>query len=649
MTRNDPSLIPLNLPFVSSESAGSINDGKAGPLAWTVIEDSGNQALLKLKDGVINVRDIGSSENEAPTIKINGKKNKFEPVQWKQGKWRLIAAERDNDQNIIALRHQNKKSIKIWGFDDKWILESKGKKIKVSSQKFLKQEQRFAQKLTPPLTEQDAPIPAPEPDTPPDPIPEPTPERKELPQSTWASNEPLFRYQWGLFNDGSLQGAKKNADTDAHEVFSTLLFPQQGITNEVDGRNVIAVIDTGVNVEHKDITGNLLVSDDVVDGIDNDGNGYIDDVFGYDFRNDDLGPLDDHGHGTHIAGIAAAEANGTGIVGANPAAKILPIKVMNDKGAGSTTNIIRGINYAVNKGAKVLNLSLGIDNPDPALKLALEQAQTSGALIVTAAGNDARNIDQIPQYPAGFDLENIITVASSDVDDSISSFSNTGANSVDLLAPGSSMFSAWIGSPTAIQGYEGTSMAAGMVSGAITAFWSRNPSFTPAQVKQRLLSTVDPLGVQQAVATGGRLNIARFMGLKADAPPISPNARTNDPLTRNKSNTTEATIGEKPSFGRHNLSNLPAALPDEVILFAQGRKPKQRQSAMAELNGLIREGGDGFQMIETLDVMSSLGNTLAILEFKAEQANNQRKELLNTLLELELARGFELPQTMEIA
>ncbi len=610
------------------------NQDNAGLADWTVIEQSGDRVLLKTNQGLAKLRDFGKSKAQ-DIYDQSG-----QPLKLKQGKWTIVAAERFEQSNLLALRHKSNKKIKIWNFNKHWRYQSTSKTIKVSSKEFLKQEQRFSQKLTSPTQ--------PDRSTEPNPTPTPQPEPNQPALSTWASNEPLFRYQWGLFNDGSLAGSKKDADTDSYDFFRSIPFPITGVNPNAAGRNVIAVIDTGVNLEHLDLKGNLQRSNDVQDGFDNDGNGFIDDIVGYDFVNQDADPVDDHGHGSHVAGVAAAAANGTGIVGANPVAKILPIKVMDQQGSGSTANIIRGINYALQRGAKILNLSLGSSYADPAMQLALQQAQNQGVLILASAGNDGKNIDQEPQYPASFALQNIITVAASTPDDSIAGYSNIGPNHVDLLAPGSSIYSAWKGSPTAIQVSSGTSMATPFVAGAVSAFWSRHIQFTPAQVKQRLLTTVDPLGEQNKVLSGGRINMARLMGVRQEVNTTRTIMATVDPLIKHQTINEEAKHLQSPSFNINNLDQLPKQMPDQVITFVQGGR-QQRKQATAQFSELVAARKGIYEGIEQLDVMSALANKLAVVNFDHDLSKHQKIKLLQGMLSSGLIDGVELEREVRLA
>ncbi len=236
----------------------------------------------------------------------------------------------------------------------------------------------------------------------------------------------------------------------------------------------IAVIDTGLDFNHPDILGNIYTNTAEMNGIagvDDDGDGFIDDIHGWDFVNSDNNPADDYGHGTHVSGIAAAAAdNNKGIAGIAPDAKILPVKVLGSNGSGTIANVIQGIKYAANLGAKVINMSLGVAKKylsNPLLvefQNAVNYALSKGSIVVTAAGND--NIDTSTQAPSG--LANTIAVGAIDSTNKKASFPNKDP---DLVAPGVDIGSLKMGG-----GYvymSGTSMASPYAAGAAALILSR--------------------------------------------------------------------------------------------------------------------------------------------------------------------------------
>ena len=234
-----------------------------------------------------------------------------------------------------------------------------------------------------------------------------------------------------------------------------------------DSSIMIAVIDTGVDYRHEDLSGKV--------------------VKGYDFVNEDYDPMDDNGHGTHVSGIIGGIANnGRGIAGVCHDCSILAVKVVTADGSGANSWIANGIANAVNLGARVLNLSLGgLDNSNT-IRMAVEQAYQQGAIIVAASGNDGSSA---PMYPAA--LSQAISVGATGRYGDKASFSNYGS-SLELAAPGESIYGTVPGN--SYEAWNGTSMAAPHVSGAAGLIWSRNPSLSNTQVRQLLASTATDLG-----------------------------------------------------------------------------------------------------------------------------------------------------------
>jgi hypothetical protein len=271
---------------------------------------------------------------------------------------------------------------------------------------------------------------------------------------------------------------------------------------------VVGVIDTGINYTHPDLADNIWTNPGEIagDGIDNDNTGYVDDIHGWDFYDNDSDPMDDNSHGTHCAGtIAGVGNNETGVVGVSWNSKVAALKFIGALG-GATSDAIEAINYATAMGFDLTNNSWG----NTSYSQALSDAISAGGLFVAAAGNYASDSDSTPFYPACYELDNIISVAATDSNDELASFSNYGATSVDLSAPGVSIYSTILGEQ---YGYKsGTSMAAPHVSGTAALLLSANSSLSSAQIKELILSNVDSVsGLQGMAVTGGRLNIANTM------------------------------------------------------------------------------------------------------------------------------------------
>jgi subtilisin family serine protease len=282
--------------------------------------------------------------------------------------------------------------------------------------------------------------------------------------------------------------------------------------------NVVAVIDTGVDRTHPELAANMWANTSEIagNGIDDDQNGYIDDVNGWDFYNRDNDPADGHGHGTHVAGTIAARGNNAlGVAGVCWNARILPVKFLSDTGSGYTSDAVSAVSYASRMGARISNNSWGGGAYSQALYNAIQSAGQAGSLFVASAGNNSSDNDTAPQYPAGYNLDAIVAVAATDTNDSLAYFSNYGAVGVDLAAPGVGILSLRPGGQFA--SLSGTSMAAPHVTGAASLLLSQNSALTVAQMKQLLLFGSDSLAtLANRVASNGRLNA--YYALKASLP-----------------------------------------------------------------------------------------------------------------------------------
>ncbi len=311
-------------------------------------------------------------------------------------------------------------------------------------------------------------------------------------------NDPNVNELWGLNNIGQA-GGTPDADIDAPEAWDI----QTG--NNV----VVGVIDTGVDYTHPDLVNNMWTNQVELNGspgVDDDGNGYVDDIHGYDFVNNDGNPMDDNGHGTHVSGTIAAEGNnGIGVSGVSWSSKIMALKFLGANGSGTLFNAIKAIEYATMMGAKITNNSWSGGGYSQALYDAIAAAGTAGQLFIAAAGNSSNNNDLNPSYPASYNLDNIISVAATDRYDQLAGFSSYGATSVDLAAPGVSIYSTVPGGGYA--SYSGTSMATPHVTGVASLIWAQKSELSASEVKELILATVDPIAALKGkTLTGGRLN-----------------------------------------------------------------------------------------------------------------------------------------------
>ena len=349
-------------------------------------------------------------------------------------------------------------------------------------------------------------------------------------------NDSYFRDQWALRNTGQYAYGTAGADIKAAEAWRVST-GNYGI--------VTAVLDTGIDYGHNDLSSNMWRNDPEcskgINLVDDDGNGKVDDCAGWDFvtcdnlenfdtdfshtfvcsqpTTEDNDPMDENGHGTHVAGIMGAVGNNaTGISGIMWRALIMPVRVLNQYGQGTDADIANGIAYAVKMGAKVINASWGGYGSSQTLMDAISDAGSKGVLFIAAAGNESNNNDLYPSIPSSYTMDNIISVAATDQDDHKVPFSNYGIRSVDVAAPGTYIISTV---PISLAGYDGygylehfsgTSMAAPHVTGLAGLLYSYYTNFNSAQIRNMILYYVDILpSLDGWIATRGRINAFRAM------------------------------------------------------------------------------------------------------------------------------------------
>lgn len=281
--------------------------------------------------------------------------------------------------------------------------------------------------------------------------------------------DPLFADQWSLADDTVLGAGPAWDQTTGGDV-------------------TVAVIDSGVDTTHPDLAPNMWTNADEVpgNGVDDDGNGFADDVQGWNFVANTPNVRDDNGHGTHVAGIVGARGgNGIGIAGVAWRVRIMPVKVLDAGAVGSAANLALAIRYAVANGAQVINLSVSGPGYSRAFDEAVQFASDSGVVVVGAAGNDGRNVDVAPVYPAAFQAPLLVTVAATAPGGGLSPVSNFGAGAVQVAAPGQDIVSTAAGG-----GYErrtGTSMATPHVAGAVVLLAAARPDLGPVGWRDAIL------------------------------------------------------------------------------------------------------------------------------------------------------------------
>jgi subtilisin family serine protease len=338
-------------------------------------------------------------------------------------------------------------------------------------------------------------------------------EQNPLYSLTKTPNDALLSTLWGLENDGT--GGTEDADIDATNAWDV----------QTDAADVVvAVIDTGIDYTHEDLTQNMWKNPGEIadDGIDNDGNGYIDDVYGYDFFNGDSNPYDDHSHGTHVAGtIGAIGNNGIGVTGVTWDVQLAALKVCGTEYCSGSA-IIEAIAYAATMGIPISNNSYGGGGYSAIVEAAIDEAgKNANHLYVAAAGNNASDNDENPFYPASYDSDYILSVASTTRSDVLSYFSNYGKTSVDIAAPGSSIRST---TPNDSYGYKsGTSMAAPHATGSAALLLGNDDTLTPLQLRSRLINNGDQIdSLAGKTLSDSRLNIDNALAsLTENTPPTA--------------------------------------------------------------------------------------------------------------------------------
>lgn len=311
---------------------------------------------------------------------------------------------------------------------------------------------------------------------------------------------------WGLRNQGQ-SGGTAGVDIGAVEAWDKT-------TGSIDV--IVAVIDTGIRHSHHDLSGQMWRNPGEIpdNGADDDNDGYVDNVFGIDVINDDGDPMDDNGHGTHCAGtIGAAADNGQPHVGVAWQVRLMACKFLSAEGWGYTSGAVASVDFAVENGAHILSNSWGGGGSSQSLQDALTRARDKGVLVICAAGNSGVDTDRNPHYPSGYDLDNIVAVAAVDRTGGLASWSNYGRQSVDLGAPGVSIFSTLADSDTAFGTYSGTSMATPHVAGVAALVLANEPTLGLAELKNRLVNTAKLLpSLEGKVVSGGMVNAPGALG-----------------------------------------------------------------------------------------------------------------------------------------
>lgn len=321
--------------------------------------------------------------------------------------------------------------------------------------------------------------------------------------------DPKFGLLWGLKNSGNNEPGKDGNPTATVGVVGADIQASKAWEISRGSKQIkIAVIDTGIDYNHPDLKDNILVNDAEKNGkpgVDDDANGYVDDIYGYDFAGNDADPMDGHSHGTHCAGTIAASHNDMGVAGVMSEASLLPVKFLSDTGSGSTEGAISAIDYAIKRGVDIMSNSWGGGGYSKALEDVIKKANDAGIVFVAAAGNDSANNDSTPHYPSNYPVDNVISVAAHQITDDLASFSCFGRKTVHIAAPGKNILSTINNGGYAV--YSGTSMATPHVSGVVGLLLSTDGALTPKEVRAKVMATSIPVrSYKGKTVSGGRIS-----------------------------------------------------------------------------------------------------------------------------------------------
>ena len=313
------------------------------------------------------------------------------------------------------------------------------------------------------------------------------PNRHFTPSSLAAPTDPFFKQQWAL------RAAR---------------VPRAWRTS-VGGGVAVAILDTGIDAGHPDLARNLWTNPGEIpaNGVDDDSNGYVDDVHGADMVDGDGDPADGLGHGTAVAGVIGGRGNNaTGISGVAWRVRLMPVKVLPDQGVGTTATLVAGLQYALANGARVVNMSLNGADRSLALEETIAAAEAQGVLVVASAGNDGGDRDSVPSYPASITSSAVVSVASSSRGGRLAYASAYGASSVDIAAPGDNILTT---DPRGRYGtHSGTSFAAAYVSGAAALLASAQPAASGSHLRGAMLASARHGDRLDGRVPGGQLNVA---------------------------------------------------------------------------------------------------------------------------------------------
>ena len=326
--------------------------------------------------------------------------------------------------------------------------------------------------------------------------------------------DPLYSKLWGLTNTGDNEPDRNGGNSGSRGVAGADVNATKAweITKG-DKDVVIAVIDTGIDYNHPDLKANIWVNTKEVagNGVDDDGNGYVDDVYGWNAHANNGNPMDGNSHGTHCAGtIGAKHSNGVGVAGVMDNVSLMAVKFLSDEGSGSLADAVEAIDYATRMNVDIMSNSWGGGGFSQSLEDAIKAAKAKGILFVAAAGNDGTNNDSAPHYPSNYQVDNVISVAAHTNQDTMASFTCYGKRTVHVAAPGHNILSTTPNNGYKV--YSGTSMATPHVSGVLGLFIAENGRLDVKTVRDRLMATTVPAAAyRKTTISGGRVDAYNFL------------------------------------------------------------------------------------------------------------------------------------------
>jgi subtilisin family serine protease len=409
-----------------------------------------------------------------------------------------------------------------------------------------------------------------------------------------------FNVLWGLKNTGQTGGVS-GEDIDAVRAWDIT----KGSPNVT-----VAVIDSGIRYTHQDLKNQMWTNPGEIpgNGIDDDGNGYVDDVYGINVLTGSGNPMDDNNHGTHCAGTIGAEANGGGgHVGVAWQVKLMALKFLGANGSGSTADAIECIEYATSQNVRILSNSWGGGGASDSLKNAIQEAGEKGALFVAAAGNNKANSDRSPSYPASYGLDNILSVAAIASSGSLASFSNYGAATVHVAAPGVGIYSSTATSDTSYANFSGTSMATPHVAGVAALVVARYPGTDLTSLRNRVLQGAVPTAALAGkVITGGRVNAYNALTLLPDGLFEVNAVAINKPVVGGEATVFEVSVSDLDKVTAASVTAANTARGINATLRDDGQEPDRVAGDGVYTASIILPASDGNGALNSIDLVFSV-------------------------------------------